>query len=257
MANITFKNTQGIELSGYLQKPAGQDPIAFAIFAHCFTCTKDIKAAKYIADALVKKGIGVLRFDFTGLGNSKGHFTDSHFTSNVTDIVAAADYLKQHFRSPEILVGHSLGGTASLSAAKLIPSSKAIATIGSPADAHHILHILDDREEELQANGQVDVQIGEQSYTITQQFVEDIRQQHVKDDVRRLGKALLVMHSPLDDIVSINQASELFMRAKHPKSFVSLDNADHLLSDPADSRYTAHVLTAWVSRYLDGALEAG
>lgn len=255
MAVITFTNEQGIKLSGYIQKPVIGRPIAFAIFAHCFTCTKDIKAAKHIADALVDKGIGVLRFDFMGLGSSEGDFSDSHFTANVSDIVAAAEYLKQYHSAPEILIGHSLGGTAVLSAAKHIPSSKAIATIGSPADADHILHILDDRHEELESKGQVDVKIGGLSYTITNDFVEDIRQQNVKDEVRRLGKALLVMHSPLDDTVSIDQASELFMRAKHPKSFVTLDNADHLLSDPADSRYAANVLTAWVSRYLDMTLQ--
>ncbi len=254
MSTITFTNEQGIELSGYLQKPVIGRPIAFAIFAHCFTCTKDSKAAKYIADVLVDKGIAVLRFDFTGLGNSGGKFSDTHFTSNVSDIIAAADYLKQHHQPPEILIGHSLGGTAVLSAAKHIPSAKAVVTIGSPADADHILHILDGRYEELKAEGQVDVPIGGQSYTITHSFVDDIRQQNVKKDVRNLGKALLVMHSPLDDTVSIDQASELFMRARHPKSFVTLDGADHLLSNTADSRYVAHVLVAWVSRYLDSSL---
>lgn len=255
MSMITFTNEQGIELSGYLQKPVIGRPIAFAIFAHCFTCTKDSKAAKYISDVLVEKGIAVLRFDFTGLGNSGGKFSDTDFTSNVNDIVAAADYLKQHHQAPEILIGHSLGGTAVLSAAKHIPSSKAVATIGSPADADHILHILEGRHDELEAEGQVDVHIGGQSYTITNAFVEDISQQNVKDEVRNLGKALLVMHSPLDDTVSIDQASELFMRARHPKSFVTLDNADHLLSKTADARYAANVLAGWVSRYLDTPMQ--
>ncbi len=251
MSSITFLNQQGIQLSGYIHSPDVGKPIAFAVFAHCFTCTKSSKAAKHIADALLAKGIGVLRFDFTGLGNSEGMFENTHFSSNVSDIVAAANYLQAHYKAPEILIGHSLGGTAVLAACKHIPSAKAVATIGSPADAEHILHLFGEQLNQIEEQGEAEVSIRGRPFTIKNTFIEDVSQQAIREDLRSLRKALLVMHSPLDEIVSIDQASEIFTNAKHPKSFITLDNADHLLSNTADSHYAADVLAAWASRYLD------
>ena len=246
---ISFPNQSGETLSGLLDLPAGSAR-AFALFAHCFTCSKNLKAVNHIARALNNAGIAVLRFDFTGLGQSEGEFADSSFSSNVADLLSAVSWLKQHHQAPDILIGHSLGGTAVLRAAADIPSARAVATIGSPAEPAHVAHMFDGSEDELRSNGEAEVNLGGRPFRIKSQFLDDL---HVHDLPAALGslrKALLVMHAPLDSIVEIDNASTLFAAAKHPKSFVSLDDADHLLTRERDSRYAGDVLAAWASRYL-------
>ena len=247
--NVTFPNTRGETLAGILNMPASK-PLAYALFAHCFTCSKDIKAAANIARALNAEGIAVLRFDFTGLGQSEGAFADTNFSSNVSDLLAAVDFLESQHEAPTLLVGHSLGGTAVLQAAPQVPSAVAVATIGSPFDPAHVLHLFAGSEDALQEHGEAEVNLGGRPFLMKRQFVDDLGEQSLKDTVGSLRKALLVMHAPLDNIVEIDNASELFRAAKHPKSFISLDNADHLLSRATDSRYVGHVLAAWASRYL-------
>ena len=250
--NVTFPNTRGETLAGILNMPAST-PLAYALFAHCFTCSKDIKAAANIARALNDEGIAVLRFDFTGLGDSEGAFADTNFSSNVADLLAAVDYLEKQHEAPTLLVGHSLGGTAILQAAPQVPSAVAVATIGSPFDPAHVLNLFGDAEDALQERGEAEVNLGGRPFVMKRQFVEDLGEQSLQETVGALRKALLVMHAPLDNIVKIDNASELFRAAKHPKSFISLDNADHLLSRATDSRYVGHVLAAWASRYLPAA----
>ena len=250
--NVTFPNTRGETLAGILNMPAST-PLAYALFAHCFTCSKDIKAAANIARALNDEGIAVLRFDFTGLGDSEGAFADTNFSSNVADLLAAVDYLEKQHEAPTLLVGHSLGGTAILQAAPQVRSAVAVATIGSPFDPAHVLNLFGDAEDALQGRGEAEVNLGGRPFVMKRQFVEDLGEQSLQETVGALRKALLVMHAPLDNIVKIDNASELFRAAKHPKSFISLDNADHLLSRATDSRYVGHVLAAWASRYLPAA----
>ena len=253
--NVTFPNTRGETLAGILDMPASP-PLAYALFAHCFTCSKDLKAAANIARALNEEGIAVLRFDFTGLGDSEGAFADTNFSSNVTDLLAAVDYLEKRHEAPTLLVGHSLGGTAVLQAAPQVPSAVAVATIGSPFDPAHVLHLFAGAADALEERGAAEVNLGGRPFLMKRQFVEDLGKQSLKETVGSLRKALLVMHAPLDNIVEIDNASALYRAAKHPKSFISLDNADHLLSRAADSRYVGHVLAAWASRYLP-ATESG
>jgi len=250
--HVTFPNNRGETLAGILSTPESR-PLAYALFAHCFTCSKDIKAAGNIARALNDEGIAVLRFDFTGLGQSEGEFADTNFSSNVVDLLAAVSYLENAHEPPTILVGHSLGGTAVLQAAPSVSSAVAVATIGSPFDPAHVLHLFSGSEEALEEHGQAEVDLGGRPFLMKRQFVEDLENQNLADTVGSLRKALLVMHAPLDDIVDIDNASELFRAAKHPKSFISLDKADHLLSHAADSRYVGHTLAAWASRYLPAA----
>ena len=249
---ITFDSDRGEKLSGLLDLPAGA-PRAFALFAHCFTCSKNIKAAGNISQSLTDAGIAVLRFDFTGLGQSEGEFAETNFSSNVADLLAAARFLKAEHQAPAILVGHSLGGTAVLQAAPEVASAVAVATIGSPADPTHVRHLFADAAGELESRGEAEVHLGGRPFTIKRQFVDDLERHDLPETIQNLRKALLVMHAPLDDIVGIDNASALFGAAKHPKSFVSLDNADHLLSREADSRYAGSVLAAWATRYLPRA----
>ncbi len=246
---VEFTNYSGGKLAGRLHLPLGE-PVAFALFAHCFTCSANNRAAVHIARALTEQGIAVLRFDFTGLGASEGEFADTNFSSNVDDLVAAAEWLGQRHQAPEILVGHSLGGTAVLAAAPRIASSRALATIGSPASADHVLNLLGDAQDEIAREGAATVRLAGRPFRIKRQFLEDVRRQALPVGLKNLRKALLVMHAPLDELVSIDNASEIFKHAKHPKSFVSLDGADHLLSKPADARYAGYVLSAWAARYL-------
>jgi putative redox protein len=247
--NVNFPNPEGLSLSGILDLPAFE-PVAWALFAHCFTCSKNLKAAANISRAMTAAGIGVLRFDFTGLGRSEGRFEDTTFSSNVADLLAAAEWLAREHRAPEILLGHSLGGTAVLQAAAKIPSAVAVATIGSPADPLHVNHLFAGSVDELRAEGVAEVHLGGRPFRIKRQFLDDLEKHDLPGSVAGLRKALLVMHAPLDDIVEVNNASDLFVAAKHPKSFVSLDKADHLLSREKDSRYAGRVLAAWASRYL-------
>ncbi len=246
---IEFTNQAGLRLAGLLDAPAAA-PRAWALFAHCFTCSKNLKAANHIVRALTAAGIGVLRFDFTGLGQSEGEFGDTSFTSNVEDLVAASAWLTEHREAPAILLGHSLGGTAVLRAAASVPSALAVATIGSPAEPVHVKHLFADSLDEMASAGSAEVTLGGRQFRIGQQFVEDLEAHDLLGEVRDLRKALLVMHAPLDSYVEIENASALFAAAKHPKSFVSLDSADHLLTREEDSRYVGTVLAAWASRYL-------
>ena len=248
-SKVTFSNDEGHELAGLLDLPE-DEPRAFALFAHCFTCSKNIKAASNIARALSRSGFGVLRFDFTGLGQSEGDFAESSFSSNVSDLLAAARFLADEYEAPALLVGHSLGGTAVLQAAASVESARAVATIGSPAEPAHVKHLFADAEDTLEADGSAEVLLGGRPFTIRREFVDDLEKHDLPATIGSLRKALLVMHAPLDDVVEIDNASRMFQAAKHPKSFVSLDGADHLLTSDADSAYAGHVVAAWAERYL-------
>jgi putative redox protein len=248
--NFAFSNDDGEQLAGVLETPADGDIRAVALFAHCFTCTKNIRAAANIAGALAAQGIACLRFDFTGLGESEGDFASSGFSANVADLVAAAQALGDAVGAPSLLVGHSLGGTAVLMAARQIPSCEAVATIGSPGHAGHVMHLLAENVDEIRAHGQATVKIGGRPFQMKQSFLADLEAQPEEPRLADLDRALLVMHSPLDKVVGIDQATAIFGAAKHPKSFVSLDRADHLLSDAGDAAYAAQVIAAWAARYL-------
>jgi uncharacterized OsmC-like protein/alpha/beta superfamily hydrolase len=255
---ITFPGSQGAELAARLDLPAGP-PRAFALFAHCFTCSKDIAAASRIANALTDVGFGVLRFDFTGLGLSGGEFANTNVTSNTDDLVAAADWLRATHRAPQILVGHSLGGSAVLAVAGSIPEVRAVATIGAPASPEHVTGVFESSLAEIAATGVAEVQLAGRPFTIRQQFVDDLRNHVITDRVATMKRPLLVLHSPIDNTVSIDHASEIFGAARHPKSFVSLDGADHLLSDRADAAFAAAMIGAFADRYIvdeSGALDA-
>ena len=247
---VTFPGAGGTPLAGRLDLPDRQ-PRAFALFAHCFTCSKDVLAASRIANALTGFGIAVLRFDFTGLGGSGGDFANTDFTSNIADLVNAGDYLRKTHAAPTILVGHSLGGAAVLAAAEHIPEVRAVATIGAPADTEHLLHLLAESRHEIEAAGEAEICLAARPFKIRRQFLQDISHQPQADRIRRLNAALLVMHSPTDETVGIDNARSIYDAARHPKSFVSLDGADHLLVRAADARFAASMLATWASRYLD------
>jgi len=247
---IRFQSSSKLSLAGVIHQPDAGKPKAYALFAHCFTCTKNIKAAIRIADSLCSEGIAVLRFDFTGLGESEGEFAEAGFSGNAEDLVAAARYLAEKHQAPALLVGHSLGGTACLAAAPMIDSVRAIVTIGTPADAQHVLGLIRNERKAIEQQGEAEVNLGGQTFTIRKDFVDDIRAQKVRDGIRGLRRALLIMHSPVDEIVPIGEAARLYTSALHPKSFISLDDADHLLSRGRDSRYAARVLAAWATRYI-------
>jgi putative redox protein len=246
---VSFANGQGEQLAARLDLPLGE-PKAVALFAHCFTCSKDIFAASRISRQLADLGFAVLRFDFTGLGASEGEFANTNFSSNVDDLVAAADFLRANLIAPKILIGHSLGGAAMLAAAGRVPESVAVATIGAPFDPVHVGHLFEGIKAEIEATGEAEVELGGRSFKIKKQFLEDIQNQEAENHIASLKKALLVFHAPLDQIVGIENAQAIFKAAKHPKSFVSLDDADHLLSRRADACYVATVLAAWADRYL-------
>lgn len=247
---VQFPSGRGHQLAGILHLPPHGEPRAYAIFAHCFSCTKDIKAANKIAGTLAGQGIATLRFDFAGLGASEGVFSDTNFSTNVEDLLSATQFLKDHYSHPQLLIGHSLGGTAVLEASKHLSDVRAVVTIGSPSTADHILHVLNGHLETLESEGEAMVSLGVKEHTFKQQFVEDVVR-HVSD-YSHLGKALLVMHAPLDQIVSVDEASKIFGQARHPKSFVSLDHADHLLSKTEYAVYAANVIVSWVAPYLTG-----
>ncbi len=248
---VTFPGSGGTPLAGRLDLP-DDEPQAFALFAHCFTCGKDVPAASRIARELTRYGLAVLRFDFTGLGGSGGDFANTNFTSNVADLVHAADHLRSNHTAPSVLVGHSLGGAAVLAAAGDIPETRAVATIGAPAGTEHLLDLLGAGRREIEETGEAEICLATRPFRIRQQFLDDISEQPQTDRVRRLGAALLVMHSPSDATVDVDNARSIFDAARHPRSFVSLDGADHLLTRPADARFAASMLATWVSRYLDG-----
>lgn len=244
-----FKGSRGGLLAARLDLPAGR-PRALALFAHCFTCAKDIFAASRIAGRLRELGIGTMRFDFTGLGSSEGEFANTNFSSNVEDLICAADWLRGEHEAPAILIGHSLGGAAVLAAAGDIPEARAVATIGAPADAHHVLRHLASQVDDIERTGEAMVTLAGRQFRIRRQFLEDVRAQRLKERIAGLRRALLVFHSPRDRIVDIDNAAAIFTAAKHPKSFISLDDADHLLTRREDAVYVAEVLAAWSGRYV-------
>ena len=252
VVRASFKGTAGCELSARLDLPPGLAR-AFAVFAHCFTCTKDVLAARGIASGLAAAGVGVLRFDFTGLGSSEGEFANTNFSSNVEDLVSAAAYLREHFAAPAILIGHSLGGAAVLAAARDIPEARAVVTIGAPADVGHVLKYFGGSLEEIRDQGEAWVTLAGRRFLIRRSFIADAEEHRLSERIGSLGKALLVMHAPRDTVVGIENAAKIFLAAKHPKSFISLDDADHLLSDHAASAYAARVIDAWVSKYVPEA----
>jgi uncharacterized OsmC-like protein/pimeloyl-ACP methyl ester carboxylesterase len=240
----------GGQLAAALDTPEG--PIhAYALFAHCFTCGKDVLAAKRIAVALAAKNIAVLRFDFTGLGSSEGDFANSTFSSNVADLVRAADHLRKVHKAPALLIGHSLGGAAILAAAGQIPEATAVVTIGAPSDPTHVIGQFADSIDKIRKEGQAEVSLAGRPFTIKREFLDDVAEHSLMEHITKLHKALLVMHAPTDDTVGIDNATRIFVTARHPKSFVSLSGADHLLSDRRDAAYVADVISAWASRYLD------
>lgn len=248
---LYFENADGKRLAARLDLPIDRKPLAFAIFAHCFTCTKNFNAVVNIDRALAMQGIAVLRFDFTGLGESEGDFSETNFTTNVSDLVAAAEFLKNSFQAPELLIGHSLGGAAVLQAAGNIPSTRAVCTIASPAEPSNVLRFLGkDSGETLNRSGEAQINISGKDFKIKKQFLDDLQQNSMEVAIRNLRKPLLIFHSPMDRIVSIENAARIFTAARHPKSFISLDRADHLLADRADSLYVGSVLAAWSQKYL-------
>ena len=251
-----FANAKGEKLAALIDLPLGK-PAAFALFAHCFTCGKDNLAAKRISERLTMHGMGVLRFDFTGLGMSEGEFANTHFTSNIDDMVAAADQLRKVQGAPAILIGHSLGGAAVLAAAHRIPDSRAVVTIAAPYDPAHVTGLFKEHIEKIREQGEVEVQLAGRPFRIKREFLDDIVEKKLQECLTNLRKALLIFHSPTDNIVGIENASRIFTTAKHPKSFVSLAGADHLLSQKSDAVYVANVIAAWTERYLDQPVVPG
>lgn len=247
---IEFTGSTGEKLAARLDRPISA-PRAYALFAHCFTCSKEIFAASRISMALAEKGIAVLRFDFTGLGSSSGEFANTNFSSNVDDLIAAANFLKTEHQPPAILIGHSLGGAAVLAAAGKIPEARAVVSLNAPCDPEHIQHLLKSSAEEIEKDGEAQVCIGGRNFKISQQFLDDLAQQKMEEKIRTLRKALLIMHSPQDEIVGIENARHIFQTALHPKSFVALEGANHLLTRREDASYAAGIIAAWVTRYLE------
>lgn len=246
---IKFKNSQGQLLAALLELP-DENPLGYAIFAHCFTCNKNLTAVRNIGKALNSKGIAVFRFDFTGLGESEGDFEDTNFTSNVDDLTAAADFLRTNYEAPSILIGHSLGGAAVLFAKHQIPSIKAVVTIGAPANPSHISHLFNDSVSEIIENGAAELSIGGRPFKIKEQFLNDIKSQKIEIAIANLNVPIMIFHSPIDQTVEIENAAKIYKTAKHPKSFISLDKADHLLSDKEDSEFVGLMIATWAKRYL-------
>ena len=249
---VKFQNAQGITLDARLEMPEAADkpPVAFAIFAHCFTCSKDILAAARISRELTRHQVAVLRFDFTGIGDSGGDFSDTSFTSNVDDLVAAGEYLRQNYQSPEFLIGHSLGGAAVIAAVNQIPGIRGLVTLAAPSDPEHVQHLFADRITELETDGKVTIQLGGKSVTIGQEFLNDIRNKNILKNLQDFQGATLIMHAPGDSVVSVNHAGKIFSAANHPRSFIAVDGADHLLSRKKDSIFVADIIGAWVHHLI-------
>jgi len=251
--NLEFKNKEGQTLSARLDLPVDGKPMAYALFAHCFTCSKNIKAIAHISRALTREGLAVLRFDFTGLGESEGDFGDTNFSSNVDDLIVAADFLKSIYQAPEILIGHSFGGAAVLQAAGRIPSSKAVVTIAAPSEPQHVTRALGSAAASIQNQGQADVTLAGRTFTLKKQFLDDLDFVNMAETLKNLDRALLVLHSPIDETVGIENAGQIFQAARHPKSFISLDTADHLLTNSEDSLYAGSVIAAWARKYVSAS----
>ena len=248
---VTFVNKEGKNLVGRLEMPVDRHPHNYALFAHCFTCNKNLIAVKNISKALTNNGFAVLRFDFTGLGESEGDFADTNFSGNVQDLIAAADFLKTTYQAPTLLIGHSLGGAAVIFAATEIESVNAIATIGAPSNPIHVKHLFKSNLDEIENTGEAIVNLSGRDFKIKKQFVDDLQNKSLPETAKSLRKPLLIMHSPQDSTVEIKNAEEIYIAAHHPKSFVSLDGADHLLFDKQDSLYVGEVISGWAKRYLD------
>lgn len=247
---VNFTGSLGERLVGAIDWPDDKDVTAFALFAHCFTCSKDLRASSIISGALAAKGFAVLRFDFTGLGESEGDFSETGFPSNLDDLVAAAEFLAEEYQAPELLIGHSLGGAAVVHVAVRIASSKAVATIGAPYDPEHVARLLGDDAETIREQGEATVSIGGRPFRIRREFLETLQRDNLAETVRSMRRALLVLHSPVDAVVGIENAARLFDAARHPKSFVSLDDADHLLRKSQDAEYVGRLISAWVAKYV-------
>lgn len=248
---VSFTNEDGLELTGIIELPLNQEPHNFALFAHCFTCNKNFFAPKNISRALSQRGYGIMRFDFTGLGESEGEFENSNFSGNVEDLISAAKFLQKEYKAPSLLIGHSLGGPAVLFAGYQLDFVNAIATIGAPSKVIHVSRLLKSNIEQIKEQGKAVVNIGGRDFTIKEQFLEDLKKNKLKGMVEGLDRALLIMHSPQDTVVAVKNAEDLYLNARHPKSFVTLDGADHLLSDSNDSQYAGEVIGAWARRYLN------
>ena len=247
---LKIENRKGLILNANLELPANQKPNYYAIFAHCFTCSSSLGAVRNISRALTNDGFGVVRFDFTGLGRSEGQFADSHFSANVEDLIDVHNYMSNNFSSPGLLVGHSLGGAAVLVAASQIETVKAVATVGAPANVSHVKHLFSHGIEAVKEKGEVEINIGGRPFKINQDFIEAFDNTDLPSIVKQLRKPLLIMHSPFDKIVGVENAQELYHNAHHPKSFVSLDDADHLLTEEKDSKYVGDIIGTWAKRYF-------
>lgn len=247
---IKFSNSEGHQLAAIIELPDKGEPIGFALFAHCFTCSKNLNAVRNIARALNDNGIAVMLFDFTGLGESEGDFENTNFSSNIEDLIDAASFLKNEYRAPAIMIGHSLGGAAAIFASSRIESVKAFATIASPSSPGHISHLLRSDIEEINKNGIAEVSIGGRNFSIKKQFLDDIKESKLNTVLHEIKKPILILHSPQDNIVGIENAAEIFQMAMHPKSFISLDGADHLLSKETDSLYAGDMIASWAKRYI-------
>ncbi|MDO6807857.1 bifunctional alpha/beta hydrolase/OsmC family protein [Zobellia galactanivorans] len=250
LQKVRFGNKDGQDLVGRLELPANRHPHNFAIFAHCFTCTKNLTAVRNISKALTSNGFGVLRFDFTGLGESDGDFENTNFSGNVEDLIAASDFLEKNYQAPTLLVGHSLGGAAVIFAADKINSIKALATIGAPSNPIHIEHLLKEGIPEIEKSGKAVINLSGRDFTIKKQFLDDLQHKPLSQILGQLRKPILILHSPQDTTVAIKNAEEIYVAARHPKSFISLDGADHLLSNKRDSFYAGEVISGWAKRYL-------
>lgn len=252
---ITFPGASGVQLSARLSLPPDGDVRACALFAHCFTCSKDLKPVVNISRSLTQQRIAVMRFDFTGLGESAGDFAETTFTSNIDDVVAAAEFMQRQYNAPALLIGHSLGGAAVLQAAGRLPSVRAVATIGAPFDPAHVKNLFVDALDDIEERGEAEVTLAGRRFTLSRDFVRDLEGRRVEETLASLGRPLLLFHSPVDQTVGIENAALIYEAARHPKSFVSLDDADHLLLEERDSLYVGSVLAAWAGRYLEPAPE--
>ncbi len=247
---ITFTGSQNVQLSARIDEPKNRVTKGAVLFAHCFTCSKNLRAIGTISRTLTEQGMGVFRFDFTGLGESEGDFADTNFSSNIEDLIAAAKYMEAEWSAARMLIGHSLGGAAVLQAAHQISSVEAVATIGAPCNPQHVEHHLVDKREEIEKKGEARVSLAGREFTIKKQFLDDLNEQKMDSIIRSLERPLLIFHSPVDQTVGIDNAAHIYKLAKHPKSFISLDDADHLLSNEEDAKYVGSVTAAWVGRYL-------
>lgn len=254
--NVTFPNAEGLTLAGRIDYPLSGPPVAYALYAHCFTCSKNLRAIGRITQTLALRGIATLRFDFSGLGGSEGDFADTNFTTNVSDVVAAAGFLESEFAEPELLIGHSLGGAVALAATSAVDSLRAVATIAAPASPEHITRHISDDLAAIEADGEADVTVAGRPFTLRKQLLDDLAAVDLGPIVKALGRPLLVLHSPIDNTVGVENAAKILEWARHPKSFISLDTADHLISNDADARYAAEVIASWGGRYLSGDLTA-